>query len=288
MPDSRTQQKAFQFLPRHFQSQDLFTKADLRAAVPEWSNSSLNTYWSKQIKRLLAPAGRGKFRVSEAFRPYSNWQSFKKNIASQVRRIYSDYTSLTYDNLIIYEFYMPLTNEGHLRTALDALFYKDTILGRLKTIGHETVLKHFPIQSEESESAYLNRVCEWISSQFGGYSISHVNGRFRANDLATMNDVAEIQKVGEKYLIDETTAVVRFIFPCGGAIRRKTPISGADFEDEEYRTYDSEPDDASIIRWFFRVLFVQSILQVVNGEDEIWMVESGMRTRLHIWRIEDD
>jgi hypothetical protein len=25
---------------------------------------------------------------------------------------------------------------------------------------------------------------------------------------------------------------------------------------------------------------------VVNGEAEIWMVESGVRTRLHIWRVE--
>ena len=30
--------------------------------------------------------------------------------------------------VLIFEFFMPLTNETHLRTALDALFYKDTIL----------------------------------------------------------------------------------------------------------------------------------------------------------------
>lgn len=50
---------------------------------------------------------------------------------------------------------------------------------------------------------------------------------------------------------------------------------------------EGEPEDAATIRWFFRALFVQSILQVVNGEDEIWMVESGMRNRLHIWRVEE-
>jgi len=53
------------------------------------------------------------------------------------------------------------------------------------------------------------------------------------------------------------------------------------------RAEDSkEPDDAKLVRWFFGALFVQSITQVVNGEDEIWMVEAGMRHRLHIWRIE--
>jgi hypothetical protein len=40
------------------------------------------------------------------------------------------------------------------------------------------------------------------------------------------------------------------------------------------------------LRWAFGVLFVQSIVQVVNGEAEIWMVESGMRSRLHIWKVE--
>ena len=40
------------------------------------------------------------------------------------------------------------------------------------------------------------------------------------------------------------------------------------------------------ISWFFRVLFVENILQVVNGEDEIWMVESGVCSRLHRWVVE--
>jgi hypothetical protein len=40
------------------------------------------------------------------------------------------------------------------------------------------------------------------------------------------------------------------------------------------------------VRWLFKALFVRSILQVVNGEAEIWMIESGLRNRLHIWRVE--
>ena len=72
---------------------------------------------------------------------------------------------------------------------------------------------------------------------------------------------ADLGRAIGRYLIDETTAIVRFIFPCD--------------EDEE------------AVRWFFNTLFVESIIQVVNGEAEIWMVESGMQNRLHIWRVED-
>lgn len=287
MPDTHTQRQAFDFLFDHFHSQEPFTRDEFHAAVPDWSESSIRTYWSKQIKHLLEPVGHDRFIVTEAFRPYANWDSFRKHIVTQVRRTYSDYSSLAYDNLIIYEFFMPLTNEGHLRTALDALFYKDTILARLRIIGHEKVKKHFPDNPGEPLEAYLDRVCKWVSDQFGGYSISHVSGRFRAGPLSTMAEVAEYQQHGDRYLVDETTAVVRFIFPCGEPRRRKTPVSGADFEEDTYETPGAEPADAAQIRWFFRVLFVQSILQVVNGEDEIWMVESGMRRRLHIWRVEE-
>lgn len=40
------------------------------------------------------------------------------------------------------------------------------------------------------------------------------------------------------------------------------------------------------ISWVFRILFVENILRIVNGEDEIWMVESGVRNRLHRWVVE--
>ncbi len=42
-----------------------------------------------------------------------------------------------------------------------------------------------------------------------------------------------------------------------------------------------------MIRWFFNELFVQSILEVVNGEDEIWLLESGIQNQLHIYKVED-
>jgi len=102
-----------------------------------------------------------------------------------------------------------------------------------------------------------------VAGKFVGYSIGHVSGRFRNEDLATRDEAAKIEKL-RRYLTDETTAVTRFIFPCEG-------------EDEVER-----------VRWVFDHLFVNSIIQVVNGEDEIWMVESGIRNRLHIWRLMEE
>ena len=86
-------------------------------------------------------------------------------------------------------------------------------------------------------------------------------GRFRGEDLCTRAEAAALEKTG-RHLIDETTAVTRFIFPC------------------------DEPGEMKQVRWFFDRLFIQSIIEVVNGEDEIWMVESGMENRLHIWKID--
>ncbi|HEY5164234.1 MAG TPA: hypothetical protein VII81_14590, partial [Terriglobales bacterium] len=65
-----------------------------------------------------------------------------------------------------------------------------------------------------------------------------------------------------RYIVDETTAVTRFIFPC------------------------TDEAEADRIRWFFNVLFARSILELV-GEDEVWMIESGMQSRLYVWRNED-
>jgi hypothetical protein len=251
----------FEFLREHFKSHEAFTKRELEQ-VTTWRGQSFNTYWSKQFSPFMVPARDGKFRVSEAFRPYATWEKFQQHV-TQVRHVSSDYKRVAYDHLLTYEFYMPLTNEAHLRITLDALFYKDTILARLRTHSRAELESHVPKEPGESDNAYLERTCARMSEFFQGYSISHVSGRFRVEKLATIDQAAKIQSDGGRYLIDETTAVVRFIFPC------------------------KDTDEAKMVEWFFQTLFIESIIQVVNGEDQIWMVESGMVTRLHIWKVEN-
>lgn len=261
MPGDENQRRAFEFFGSHFDSQEPFSKADL-AAVTTWSPSALNTYWSKQFRPFLKDATSGKSRVSEAFRIFSNWERFREHV-TQVRYGATDYKPKEYDSVMVFEFFMPLTNETALRGTLDSLFYKDTILWKLKGMELSELQEQIDPLTGESTDDYLDRLCLWIAKRFVGYSISHVAGRFRGEKLSTRLEAAEIEK-RRRYLIDETTAITRFIFPC---------------EDAE---------EAARVRWFFDRLFVQSIIEVVSGEDEIWMIESGLRSRLHIWKIEKE
>jgi len=93
---------------------------------------------------------------------------------------------------------------------LDALFYKDTIKFRLNLLDPLLLRAQFPAARGRIERRLLERVCQFVGGKFGGYSILHVSGRFRAAQLMTQVE----GKKAERYLVDETTAVVRFIVPC--------------------------------------------------------------------------
>lgn len=262
MPGLEKQELAFEFFCEHLESQAVFEKEDLRAAT-DWTDAAVNTYWSKQFRPFVRRVGSDQYRVSEAFRPFATWERFRQHV-TQVRHVTAtDYKYSPYDSVLVYEFFMPLTNEAALRGTLDALFYKDTILSKLRACKIVDLEAQIERESGAGEDVYLERLCAWVGERFVGYSISHVSGRFRSEDICTRAEAAEIEK-NRRYLIDETTAVTRFIFPC------------------------SNSEDADRVRWFFQKLFIDSIIDVVNGEDEIWMVESGMRNRLHIWKVEKE
>ncbi|TXT53582.1 MAG: hypothetical protein BAJALOKI1v1_2350001 [Promethearchaeota archaeon] len=115
---------------------------------------------------------------------------------------------------------MPLNNEVSLKSALDDLFYKDTIKSKLFKIRKKDLYEVFPKVDGEGEKEYVERLCLWISERFGGYSIETIMGRFRLCDLKTYKEVSTILYNGKQYLIDETTAIVSFIFPIGKPIKR--------------------------------------------------------------------
>lgn len=256
MSSDDNQKKVFDFLMHHLDTKEPFWPHDLERETT-WRGATFDTYWSKQFHPFVIGIGDGRYRVSESFRRIATWDKFRQHV-TQVRSLSStDYQTLKFNIVRIYEFFMPLTNEAYLRSALDALFYRDTIEARLRTIDQMELKCIFPQHEHESEIDYLGRICEWLSARFGGYSVYHVNGRFRAQSLATRSDAASCLS---RYLIDETTAVTRFIFPC------------------------ETEDEAARVEFFFTNLFVRAIIEVVNGEDEIWMVETGMVNRLHIWR----
>jgi len=265
-----TQRAAHAFLLEHLQSQEPFTIAEFIDATGWDKPGTFNTYLRKHYKGLIENAEGGKFkisdtgryRVTESFRKLVTWRKFKQHV-TQVRRVVTDYEP-TSSEVLIYDFLMPLTNEAYLRMTLDSLFFNDAIVARLKTIPTADLEKHFDRAAGQSDEAFLEVIIKFIEEHFVGYSISHVDGRFRSGRVLSQDEVAEFQKKGLRYLIDETTAVTRFIFPY------------------------STPGELEQIRYLFQALFVRSIIQLVNGEEQIWMLESGPRSRVHIWAALDD
>ena len=105
---TENQKKAFALLKKHFEGRSAFTKEELRA-VTDWTKTSLNTYWSKHL-RFFVKKGIGQtYTLTDAFEPFATWPAFQKHV-TQVRRVYLDYTRFRHDSLLIFEFFMPLTN----------------------------------------------------------------------------------------------------------------------------------------------------------------------------------
>src|SRR5690242_18081012 len=136
------QRQAFEFLRQRCITQEPFTLDQFREATG-FSLSSFKTYMSKQFKSLLQPLEENRFRVSLAFRQYT-WPRFRDEVASQKRKLTRKYRSICYKHVLHFEFFMPLRNEEWLRAALDSLFFKDSVIPRLKAIGLTELGSHFP------------------------------------------------------------------------------------------------------------------------------------------------
>ena len=173
---------------------------------------------------------------------------------------------------------------------MDDLFYKDTIKVMIARIDQEELLKAFPRVNSESDDTYYEKIYKWISNKFRGYSIGTVSGRFIATELKTFSEVSELLSKGQHYLIDETTAIVKFIFPISQVVPSEDVRYKYGIDTPRRREINTEEDEnkeveISRIKFFFKNLFVKAILELVNGEDEIWMIESGLnKSKLHIWK----
>jgi hypothetical protein len=78
---------------------------------------------------------------------------------SQKRRLTFEYKHSTYQTVLIFEFFLPLTNETVLRNALDALFYRDTIQKKLLlAIGVTELKSQIEPRPDESDEAFLDRM----------------------------------------------------------------------------------------------------------------------------------
>lgn len=272
MSADNSQRKAYEFLFEKARSQASFTPQDLGDATG-WKGSTPKTNLGKQLKSVVSKK-EGKFRVNREF-IHLTLESFIER-TSQKENILPRYKRTGYDSVIIYEFLMPLTREDLLKAALDKLFYKDSLSRLLKLLG----LKRFePVlpRHNASDEAYAKTIVDAVSDRFGGYSISHVAGRFRVCDI-----LSQQESIDRRYVVDETTAVVKFIFPI--------QQSGRSFADSftnssapSQQTSETE-NEIKLIRTLFFEIFAEVVVHSVQGEDVIWLLENvAGRQKLFTW-----
>lgn len=278
------QRDAYRFLFEHAQSGHDFTKDELRHATG-WSDESVRTYISKHYREYLTRVGKS-YRVRPEFSRISVEDVVK--LAAQNRTIYSSYQRVRYGYVICYEFLLPLTRAEQLREALDALFYRDTLGQRILEIGIENLQAIIPRQAGWSEEQYLAEILGIVAKRFSGYSMSQVSGRFRAGELVTRKAAGALLAGGKRYLVDEATAVVRFIVPCQSSRNEY----GADFESMaraiNHDSFNADElaamtEELRMIRLLFFHLFVETVVRTVDGEDEIWLLETGPEQHLYVW-----
>jgi len=290
MGTDESQRAAFDFLRKHAKEQTTFTVTDVEAKT-KWSEGTWKTYRSKQFKSYIrvATEAKGAFCVDPSFLRLS-LEDFRA-LTTQVRKPVVTWSRATYDHVVSYEFLLPLTKEDKLRTALDDLFYRDTLEQRTREILSKPALAEAVSRIDgEADDIYVSRVVTLIAGLIGGYSVSHVSGRFRADAIASRAEAASMLVDRRRYLVDETTAVVRFIIPCrssrlihGDVFDLKGPEAIVDGVPRAAAT------DVGVIRRLFFLFFVEAVVGPIQGEDEIWLLEdSPYGRRLYTLSRSDD
>jgi hypothetical protein len=273
---------AFRFLKEHLRSGKPFTYEELRQETG-WSKPTFEKYLGTQWHEVLKKEIDGSFSVLREFQHITE-QKFL-SIFTQKRSLVPAYERIKYEQIMQYEFLLPLTYEGQLRKSLDELFYEDTLRERLRDIG-QLELKNW-IKSRKGEEAenYLKRVCQSVAEKFSGYSISHVSGRYLASNIKTRAEAAELLAKDEPYIIDETTAAVRFIIPLETTKQNiRSNFDKAECN-EQLEIKDELVNEIAFNHWLFFNVFAEAIVHTVGGEDKIWLLEeTPTMRRLYVWQ----
>lgn len=271
----------YKFLADRAKDESAFTFSDIRKVVTSWKEAGTwNTYVSKKLKPYVERRG-DRYVVRRAFRKVSEPEF--EQLFTQKSDPVPTWSRVTYDHVVSFEFLMPLTREDKLRAALDEVFFRDTVDERTIVFSdaeRDELREVMPLRPKETEEAYRARVANQLAEIIGGYSITHVAGRFRAGNIVSRRDAAAKLVQRLPYLIDETTAVVRFIMPCPGSRR---------VHNDRF-SYDGRADgqrlsaDISLIRTLFFLYFAEAIAATIVGEQLIWLVErSPEGERIYAW-----
>ncbi len=281
----------FEFLRKHAFAQDTFTVSEMVEATG-WKRSSVKTYISKQWKGLLSSTGKGESKIYRVRREFLRITKEEfLSVATQKRLVVPQYQRAKHEVVIQFEFLLPLSKEEQLRRALDELFYADTLGTRILELGMQQLESVIERKENVSDGEYTTQILSVVADYFGGYSISHVQGRFRADVLTDIVGAAQGVIDRKRYLIDETTAVVRFIAPCKST--RQEFDSDFDSIFQALAEYDKLNQSVLVqeiilIRCLFFFFFVEAVVRTVKGEDEIWLIETGLGRRLYTWSKQTD
>ena len=272
--------RAFDFLIEHTQERKPFSVEQFSAET-EWNIDETQEHIKTRLSDLVYEEGGEYFAKPEILRV--RLDDFKE-LLHQKKRLFADYVLEVSPSILIYEFFMPLSREDRLREALDNLFYRDTIEQRIQEIGISRIRDGLELSSDYSEVKIRELVFDFMESTIGGYSIYMVNGRYRADRLASREEVITRPFAYGPYIVDETTAIVRFILPIETDAEKfeygKILEPASKVKDTEKR--------AELMSWLFLNFFAEALIRVVQKEDEIWLLESGMRSAFYRWIRQDE
>ena len=282
MPRDEKQRVAYEFFLAKLGADEAFTVQDLITATG-WAERSVTTYLAKQYHEFIERRPGATLRVSPRFRRI-NWEQFRR-LSTQKRQVFQEYRRRSYDAVVQYEFLLPLTREDQLRESLDSLFFVDAIRQRLGEIDIDELRSWISQDPGESPEKYLQRLTDQVGETFFGYSVSHVNGRFRDKELLTREDAARLVAARDAYVIDETTASVRFIVPIASTERRhEGTFSDSEVDVPHEQVKSGAAEKVRLIRQLFFGLFVEAVVSSIQGEAEIWLIErSPHGERLFVW-----
>lgn len=280
MSEKTRAQRTLKFLIDQARDRKAFS-ADQFSAATGWSMIESDMLITDRLSDLIYQKGEQFYSKPEILRV--RFDDFNE-LLDYKKRLFSDYVLEVSPSILVYEFFMPLSREDRLREALDNLFYRDTIEQRIQEIGISRIREGLKLTDEFSEENIIQVVFDFMESTIGGYSIFMVNGRYRADVLASREEVAARPFAYGPYIVDETTAIVRFILPVetdagryeyGKILEPATMTIGT-------------KQRAEIMSWLFLNFFAEALIRVVQKEDEIWLLESGMRSAFYRWIRRDD
>ena len=274
---------AYSLLQELAESGDSVTDAEVAKKL-NWAEGTVKSYRGKKWRDWIEKCSPKTWSVLPAFKGVTE-EAFLRH-QTQRTDYYARYQTRNIYHVTAYEFLIPLTKEHELKKALDDLFYLDALEERIREVGPDSFGILGTDNSPLTEAEKVEVIIDFVADRFTGYSVAHVSGRFRSVALADRVRAGDMFAKGQPYLVDETTAVVRFIVPLhqsSHAYGNGDEFLGAVAKSEESSLSQEVRSELAQVRRAFFLLFTEAVVRTVKGEDQVWLLESGPENRLYVW-----